>query len=106
MLNGTCAHDFIWLVRIPLLFGILLAICRITDPATQGKYKNLTLQSVLLASAQARSVDVVLKEVVTGLAGVRDVALARIWLVGPGDSCSTCRMASECRDRHPRTPRT
>ena len=32
-------------------------------------------------------------------AAADDVALARIWLMGPGDSCSTCRMATECRDR-------
>ena len=36
---------------------------------------------------------------VTGLAAAPDVALARIWLMGPGDSCGTCRLASECTNR-------
>jgi len=27
------------------------------------------------------------------------VVLARLWTVGPGDRCSTCVLASECRDR-------
>ncbi|MEM7247030.1 MAG: sigma 54-interacting transcriptional regulator [Acidobacteriota bacterium] len=57
------------------------------------------LQSVLLASSEARSVDIALEQIVTGLGSTPDVALARLWLEAPGDSCDTCRMAAECRDR-------
>ncbi|HTO92502.1 MAG TPA: hypothetical protein VMJ70_15325, partial [Candidatus Sulfotelmatobacter sp.] len=28
-----------------------------------------------------------------------EVALARVWLIGPGDSCVTCPLAAECPER-------
>ena len=54
------------------------------------------LQSVALAVAQARSVESVLGGIVQGLAVEGDIALARIWLVEPGDTCSSCPMRAEC----------
>jgi transcriptional regulator with GAF, ATPase, and Fis domain len=54
------------------------------------------LQSIALAVAQERSVDEVLERVVRGLAGQPGCALARIWLVRPGDLCATCPMRAEC----------
>ena len=56
-------------------------------------------KSLLLAMAQQRSVDEVLKLVVAELARSQVVALARIWLIRPGAGCETCRMRSECPDR-------
>ena len=53
------------------------------------------LQSVALAVAGERSVDAVLKRIVEGLAAQPDVALARVWLLRPGDICETCRMRSQ-----------
>jgi len=44
-------------------------------------------------------VETVLKMIVSGLVDTAGVALARIWLLGPGDVCSTCRMSAECADR-------
>lgn len=58
-----------------------------------------SLQSVILAVAQARSVDMVLKMIVEGLAEQRHVALARLWLAAPGDICESCRMRTECPDQ-------
>ncbi len=57
------------------------------------------LQAVALACAQARSLDRVLQEVVAGLVEQEEVALARIWLEGPGDICSACPMRPECPDQ-------
>src|SRR5215475_7541717 len=57
------------------------------------------LQSISLAVSQTRTVETVLKMIVAGLVDNAGVALARIWLLGPGDICSTCRMSSECSDR-------
>jgi transcriptional regulator with GAF, ATPase, and Fis domain len=57
------------------------------------------LQSVILAVAQARSVETVLQMVVQGLSDQPQVALARIWLIAPGDICASCRMRSECPDQ-------
>ena len=57
------------------------------------------LQSISLAVSQIRTVETVLKMIVAGLVDTAGVALARIWLLGPGDVCSTCRMSSECSDR-------
>ncbi|MBZ4420591.1 sigma 54-interacting transcriptional regulator [Myxococcus sp. RHSTA-1-4] len=57
------------------------------------------LQSVALAVAQVRSVDLVLARIVHGLAAQPDVALARLWLIAPGDICGECPMRAECADR-------
>ena len=50
------------------------------------------LQAISLAVSQARTVDSVLKMIVDGLVGKAGLALARIWLMGPGDICATCPM--------------
>ncbi len=57
------------------------------------------LQSISLAVSQVRTVETVLKMIVTGLVDTAGVALARIWLLRPGDICSTCRMSTECSNR-------
>jgi hypothetical protein len=57
------------------------------------------LQPVALAVAQDRSLDVVLARIAQGLAGQPGVALARVWLIAPGDICDRCRMRSECPDQ-------
>jgi transcriptional regulator with GAF, ATPase, and Fis domain len=54
------------------------------------------LQSISLAVSQARTVDSVLKMIVEGLVEKAGIALARIWLIGPGDICATCPMRQEC----------
>jgi GAF domain-containing protein len=54
------------------------------------------LQSIALAVAQMHSVDEVLGTVVRGLTAQPDCALARLWLVGPGDVCASCPMRAEC----------
>ncbi|HYL46116.1 MAG TPA: sigma 54-interacting transcriptional regulator [Candidatus Limnocylindrales bacterium] len=41
----------------------------------------------------------VLDGIVRGLAQQPGVALARIWLLGPGDICADCFMRSDCRDQ-------
>ncbi|MBJ6759131.1 sigma 54-interacting transcriptional regulator [Myxococcaceae bacterium JPH2] len=56
------------------------------------------LQSISLAMAQVRSVDVLLARIAHGLAAQPDVALSRIWLIAPGDICGTCPMRAECPD--------
>jgi formate hydrogenlyase transcriptional activator len=58
------------------------------------------LQSIAIAVAEARSVDLVLQRIVDGLLGEPDIALARIWLIAPGDICSSsCPVRSECPDQ-------
>jgi transcriptional regulator with GAF, ATPase, and Fis domain len=58
-----------------------------------------SLQAVSLALAQERSVDAVLRLVADGLASQSGVALARVWLIEPGDICEACPMRAECPDR-------
>src|SRR5262245_44687326 len=48
------------------------------------------LQTVALTVAGERSADAVLKRIVDGLAGQPGIALARVWLLRPGDICETC----------------
>jgi transcriptional regulator with GAF, ATPase, and Fis domain len=45
------------------------------------------------------SVDRVLSLLVRGLVREADAALARIWLIRPGDRCAICRMRPECPDQ-------
>jgi len=56
-------------------------------------------QAVAYAASQERSLEVVLKRIVEGLVGQLNVALARVWLVAPGDICSHCRLRSVCPDQ-------
>ena len=57
------------------------------------------LKRLLLDMAQQRSVSSVLDLIVDRLAGQPDAALARIWLVAPGDICTSCLMRHECPDQ-------
>jgi transcriptional regulator with GAF, ATPase, and Fis domain len=57
------------------------------------------LQSLALEVGEARSADAVLGRIVRGLAALENVALARVWLIAPGDICESCRMRPECPDQ-------
>jgi len=57
------------------------------------------LQGLLLEMGQQRALDGVLRLVVDRLAEEEHVALARIWLLRPGDICSKCVMREECPDQ-------
>jgi len=58
-----------------------------------------TLQEILLAAAAERTEQGTLEILVRGLAAGPGVALARIWLIGPGDVCADCRLRPECPDQ-------
>lgn len=58
-----------------------------------------SLRERLLEFAQIRNVDELLERVVAVLAERPHVALARIWLVGSGDLCPSCRLSARCSDR-------
>jgi len=54
------------------------------------------LQELAVRISGERSVDAVLDSIVHGLAQQDGVALARVWVTGPGDVCGTCRMRDAC----------
>ncbi len=58
--------------------------------------KFAEIQNILLDIAQERVLDKVLKRIVDGLASHSHIALARIWLVRPGDICTSCLIRKEC----------
>ncbi len=58
-----------------------------------------SLLSLAAAVAGERETRTVLDSIVRGLAREPGVALARIWLFGPGDICSECYLRQDCRDR-------
>jgi transcriptional regulator with GAF, ATPase, and Fis domain len=72
---------------------------RRNDREYQRPVEPRALQSIALAVTEARSVQLVLERIVEGLAGQPGIALARIWLIAPGDICSTCVMRTECPDQ-------
>src|SRR5262249_38826454 len=57
------------------------------------------LQVIATAITQERSLEVVLNTIVRELGECRTVALARIWLIEPGDICAVCPMRGECPDQ-------
>jgi transcriptional regulator with GAF, ATPase, and Fis domain len=57
------------------------------------------LPQLMVTIGQVRSVDGVLRSIVTGLAQDRSVVLARIWLAGPGDLCGSCQFRADCPDQ-------
>jgi formate hydrogenlyase transcriptional activator len=70
------------------------------DREYQKPLELKALQSIAIAVAEARSVDLVLQRIIDGLLGEPDIALARIWLIAPGDICSSsCPVRSECPDQ-------
>ena len=56
------------------------------------------LQGLAVRISGERSVDEVLHSIVHGLAQQPSVALARVWVTGPGDLCGSCRMRDACPD--------
>ena len=57
-----------------------------------------SFQFLLLEMAQQRSVEDLLQLVTSSLASTPDVALARIWMIAPGDICNTCKESLVCLD--------
>ena len=57
------------------------------------------LKTLLLELAQERSLDALLPLVMRRLVEREDVALARLWLLAPGDVCNSCSNRASCRDR-------
>jgi transcriptional regulator with GAF, ATPase, and Fis domain len=58
-----------------------------------------TLGQISLRMAGTLETAEVLSEISRGLVRDLDAALARIWLVGPGDLCADCIQAPRCEDR-------
>ncbi|CAK9037429.1 DNA-binding transcriptional activator HyfR (Hydrogenase-4 transcriptional activator) [Durusdinium trenchii] len=54
---------------------------------------------LLLDLAQERDPTSLLNLLVTRIGSSQAVALARLWLIKPGEGCETCPMQSECPDR-------
>jgi len=59
----------------------------------------LTLHRITMQMGSAVDVNEVLDLVANGLVEEFDAALARIWLVGPGDLCTQCALADRCSNR-------
>ena len=67
--------------------------------ASQSPATLDSLKCLLLDIAQQRSLHDLLWLIVRRLADLPMVALARIWLIRPGDICSSCRFKEECPDQ-------
>ncbi len=58
-----------------------------------------TFGRVSLRMTSTLDLDAVLAEITRGLVLELSAALARIWLLGPGDLCAECALAPSCSDR-------
>jgi transcriptional regulator with GAF, ATPase, and Fis domain len=70
---------------------------RVTDLALAMHLE--ALQDLALRISGERDVDAVLRQIVAGLVHQSGIALARVWIVNPGDICASCRMRSSCPDQ-------
>ena len=70
-----------------------------TIPESQRLSTFDSLQCLLLDIARQRSLNDLVWLIVRGLADIPAVALARIWMLKPGDICATCRFRKECPDQ-------
>jgi transcriptional regulator with GAF, ATPase, and Fis domain len=57
------------------------------------------LQDLALRISGERDVEAVLRQIVAGFLQQSGVALARVWIVKPGDLCQSCRMRASCPDQ-------
>jgi transcriptional regulator with GAF, ATPase, and Fis domain len=55
-----------------------------------------SIKELLIEMAQERSLDSLLELIVRQFAERPHLALARIWLIRPGDACDSCGMSSKC----------
>ncbi|MCB2156633.1 sigma 54-interacting transcriptional regulator [bacterium] len=53
----------------------------------------------MVAVTGERSPERVLQSIVSGLTSPVGFALTRVWVLGPGDLCETCRLARACSDK-------
>jgi transcriptional regulator with GAF, ATPase, and Fis domain len=67
------------------------------EPGYRPDYDSF--KTLLLEMGRERSVDGLLRLIVDRLGERAHVALARIWLVQPGDICLACPMRAECPDQ-------
>jgi len=58
------------------------------------------VQATALTLARLIRLDLVATTAVRSLGAMRDIALARLWLLDVGDVCGSCDMRSECPDRN------
>lgn len=58
-----------------------------------------SLHAIATMVAQERDLDAVLHTLVKSIVNQWDLALARIWLIEPGDICETCFLKAECPDQ-------
>ena len=58
-----------------------------------------SLKHILLEMAEERSLPALLIQLVERLRALPQVALARIWLIRPGDMCASCVARPECPDQ-------
>jgi transcriptional regulator with GAF, ATPase, and Fis domain len=66
------------------------------DPLDRQVSGLESFRALLLDMARQRSVDDLLRTLVERLAARQHVALARIWLLLPGDICTSCAMRDQC----------
>src|SRR5262249_38442482 len=74
-------------------------VVRRSEFRKNGVMQNDALQQILMTASRERSERTVLRILVEGLAEQPQVAVARVWLLRPGDICATCRMRPECPDQ-------
>ena len=72
---------------------------RVADESLYNASKRQALESIFLDLADERELPALLSLLVDRIRGLPEVALARIWLIRPGDICVTCSARADCPDQ-------
>jgi hypothetical protein len=94
LLAATTSSPVLPAVPLPTVVGRPLRRSVVVPRKVEPEFESF--KRLLLDLARERSADALLRLIVNRLAECSSVALARIWLMGPGDVCATCRMRPEC----------
>ena len=70
-----------------------------TEKSLYDASERRELEQIFLDMAHERALPALLSVLVERLRGLPEVALARIWLIRPGDICSVCAARAECPDQ-------
>ena len=82
----------------PRSFVITRSHCARVRRSNTGMHLE-ALQDLALRISGERDVEAVLQQIVAGLVQQAGIALARVWVVKPGDICRSCRMRASCPDQ-------
>ncbi len=96
--RGQCEISRLAKSRVDNLPSVVQTLS-VTDKSLYDASERQELEQIFLDIAHERALPALLSRLVERLRGLPEVALARIWLIRPGDICAGCAARAECPDQ-------